>query len=461
MSIRKIKDAKDLSDGSLVYFKGHAKATYMSDGTTVEDAINNIEVGTGGDLSNYATKEYVDEEIKNIVDNAPESLNTLNKLATVTNTNKESIESLNSAIINKVDKSYVDENFQSKGDYLTKTEASGTYQSKGSYVTTSTYNQTVQFVQSSLNSKQSTLKSGQNIKTINGESILGSGDISISSIKWSILKKGSNINVGDIAYWDGNMVKTVPLSNWGTSLGTPVGVVVIPDNFLPDGRARIVSLVNMAHAWGDQFDWYLNELGNDDTPLTNFQAVPITNNNGAITGNEIYGYLPSDNYSSTISYDDPLSRYSSLSQYSFRVPSPYLGDKGLNPSYSDSSFANALSDFNGLSNTEILFNFVPTNGGTFGAACACYEYKDSAGSNLQWYLPSLGELGFLIARLRTITSSITAVGGIEFTNSIDVGYWSSTEILSSNAWGVFIHDGLVATPMSESSFGYTRAFALI
>ena len=48
MSIRKIKDAKDLSDGSLIYFKGHAKATYMSDGTTVEDAINNIEVGGSG-----------------------------------------------------------------------------------------------------------------------------------------------------------------------------------------------------------------------------------------------------------------------------------------------------------------------------------------------------------------------------------------------------------------------------
>ena len=53
MATRKIKDAKDLSTNELIYFKGHAKATYMSDGTTVEDAINNIEV----DLSDYATKE--------------------------------------------------------------------------------------------------------------------------------------------------------------------------------------------------------------------------------------------------------------------------------------------------------------------------------------------------------------------------------------------------------------------
>lgn len=61
MATRSIKDAKDLSTGELIYFKGHAQATYMSDGTTVEDAINNIEVGSGDtgsvDLSNYATKD--------------------------------------------------------------------------------------------------------------------------------------------------------------------------------------------------------------------------------------------------------------------------------------------------------------------------------------------------------------------------------------------------------------------
>ena len=47
MSTRKIKDAKDLSTNELIYFKGHAQATYMSDGRSVEEAINQI--GTGGD----------------------------------------------------------------------------------------------------------------------------------------------------------------------------------------------------------------------------------------------------------------------------------------------------------------------------------------------------------------------------------------------------------------------------
>ena len=48
MSTRKIKDAKDLTTNELIYFKGHAQATYMSDGRTVEEAIN---ASSGGSSS--------------------------------------------------------------------------------------------------------------------------------------------------------------------------------------------------------------------------------------------------------------------------------------------------------------------------------------------------------------------------------------------------------------------------
>ena len=74
--MRTVKDAKDLSSNELIYFKGHAKATYMSNGATVEDAINNIEVGGGADLSNYATKQELNlkqdiiEDIDTIRQNA-------------------------------------------------------------------------------------------------------------------------------------------------------------------------------------------------------------------------------------------------------------------------------------------------------------------------------------------------------------------------------------------------------
>jgi hypothetical protein len=38
MSTRKVMDAKDLDTNELIYFKGHAKATYLSNGKNMEDA---------------------------------------------------------------------------------------------------------------------------------------------------------------------------------------------------------------------------------------------------------------------------------------------------------------------------------------------------------------------------------------------------------------------------------------
>ena len=64
MANRLIKDAKDLKTKELIYFRGHAKATYMSSGTTVEDAINSISSGgsggSGADMTNYYTKAQID-----------------------------------------------------------------------------------------------------------------------------------------------------------------------------------------------------------------------------------------------------------------------------------------------------------------------------------------------------------------------------------------------------------------
>lgn len=51
MSTRKVKDAKDLETDELIYFKGHAKATYMSDGRSVEEAINDVGTGGGGGVT--------------------------------------------------------------------------------------------------------------------------------------------------------------------------------------------------------------------------------------------------------------------------------------------------------------------------------------------------------------------------------------------------------------------------
>lgn len=72
MGTRKIKDAKDLTTGEKIYFKGHAKATFLSDGRTVEDAIAGG--GTGGSGSGIA----IVDDISKLDPNAP-----LGTLATI------------------------------------------------------------------------------------------------------------------------------------------------------------------------------------------------------------------------------------------------------------------------------------------------------------------------------------------------------------------------------------------
>lgn len=256
-------------------------------------------------------------------------------------------------------------------------------------------------------------------------------------IRW---KAWEPVMAGDVAYWDGSRVKTTPLSSWNTSLGTPVGVVVVPKGFAPDGRARIISLK------------YVDERGNTstsrksmrgsnvkvDTSLTNYTKVPTTDNNGSTsTGSNGYGYLPSDKFTGTTSFVDPKVKYSQTSNL---IPSPYLGDVP-NPEYykeilSSDINVNALSDFNGLSNTQTLVRL----GTDYVAANAAYKYNDGA-SNLQWYLPAMGELCYLMPRFNEINSVITALGGITV-DRFDF-FWSSSEYSSYYAYRLNINNGNV------------------
>jgi hypothetical protein len=86
MSTRQIKDAKDLSTNELIYFKGHAQATYMSDGRTVEEAVNSMSGGSGGsiDTSNLVTKDELAQKQDVISDIDTIRTNAANYKGTVT-----------------------------------------------------------------------------------------------------------------------------------------------------------------------------------------------------------------------------------------------------------------------------------------------------------------------------------------------------------------------------------------
>ena len=231
---------------------------------------------------------------------------------------------------------------------------------------------------------------------------------------------------GDVAYWDGSSVKTTPYAKWNTSLGTPIGVVVVPEGFAPDGKIRIVSLKSVDVSGNTSTSDTSMKWSNVtvDTSLTNFNIVPTTDNNGSTsTGSYTLGYLPSDKFTGSESFVDPKAKYNGTGYF---IPSPYLGDIP-NPEYNKeiSGYNNALSDFNGLSNTETLVGL----GTDYVAANACWKYNDGA-SNLQWYLPAMGEFGYIMPRFNEINSVITALGGVAVASN---SFWSSSECSSSDA----------------------------
>ena len=256
------------------------------------------------------------------------------------------------------------------------------------------------------------------------------------------------IEVGDVVYWDGSSIKTVSLDAYDSSLGIAVGVVVIPGNFLPDGRARMIALNqrNTTKAWGPR--------DTDISDLVNYDRVPITDNAGSTTtGSNSDGYLPSDSFRGSQSFVDPMAKYGKTSKL---IPSPYLSNSTLNPEYMKTidGYNNALSDFNGKGNTDILVRL-----GTDYAANYAKSYTIDGVSGIDWYLPAMGELGVMLARLGKINEVIKSLGGVGV-DSINP-LWSSSEYGSNNAYYMRWNNGIVNYNYNKSVYNIVRSFALI
>ena len=90
MATRNIKDAKDLTTGELIYFKGSAQATFMSDGRTVEEAVSRMSGGSI-DTSNLATKDELAQKQDIISDIDTIRNNAANYKGTVTSVKVDNV----------------------------------------------------------------------------------------------------------------------------------------------------------------------------------------------------------------------------------------------------------------------------------------------------------------------------------------------------------------------------------
>ena len=292
----------------------------------------------------------------------------------------------------------------------------------------------------------------------------------------------------DLVLWDGTKKIVVSGDDYSTdtfptSAYTPIGVVVIPasHNVHGDGIPTMMSLVNMncntpesgstsiqTMYWGDN--------STDISTLPNLTQVPYvgsgTTIGDTIIGTSDYTYLPSDVFTTVDNpYDEGTGYYRS---YNMQAPSPYVTGGGRNTLYyqttSPSSTANCLADFDGRGNTDKILaqrgskdysSWKPTSDteADYPAASCCDMFHTPGTNQGDWYLPSAGEFGYVVARRRAINNSINKLPSDVNKLVVESGFfWSSSEYSSDRARSLDTISGDVYYYGKNNSY-YVWAFA--
>lgn len=309
-----------------------------------------------------------------------------------------------------------------------------------------------------------------------------------------VVTYNKGFGLGDYYYSDGTYSSSL------NSDKTPIGICVIPPNFVPDGKARVMSLKNMSVKTPEQgttndesIVWGQYRV---DTELPDLNQVAHggtgTTALSTVVGLKNKAYLPSDrddwesnrdDGESNLSYSGDTSTHYHYSDEDGHAINPYLTTGGtleFNTEYiktdSPSSSANCLSDLNGVSNTDILCSlhtgqadwetaFTITNDKSQGyspAAVCCRRYAPSESTKGKWYLPAMGELGFIMPRFKLINEKLSALGtSVAVQLSSDKYYWSSSEFSYVYAWNLRTDDGIVSYYRGKDGGKLVRAFLLV
>ena len=275
----------------------------------------------------------------------------------------------------------------------------------------------------------------------------------------------SSLAVGTYLYNDG--------TTGTTANSNVVGVCVIPDGLLPDRKARFMSVKAITTAstagstsengiiWSSNYDRTVLPKQYTEVPCVGLNedegTGDITNQVEHSNGN---GYMPSDSDSGD--FTALKNPYDSATKFAYNdsdhhIPSPFMNNGAFNENYSTlfttggTAINNALSDFDGFRNTQILIN---DDDVVAAKQCAIFNpgYKDG-----EWYLPAVGELGFIMPRFKVINSKLSALGSSGVQLDADSEYWSSTEYDEFDAWYVGTTSGAVSGNYKYEN-KYVRAF---
>lgn len=265
----------------------------------------------------------------------------------------------------------------------------------------------------------------------------------------------------------------------GDPYWTAEAVVVVPYSHTGDGTVRAMALddVNLTTPDGNKTSFIMWGANVNIAGINNYNGgIKFANYNNQTSssfGTNNTVYLPSDSFTDSVS-GDKVNPYDTETGYKANIephyaPSPYNEDGSKNDAYhSLGTFAsvtdNYLKDMDGKGNTlKILRNLnqdylnqtlyadnldnaqtkTTDNGITlnlFPAACACARYNEIlkhcnidinktleeniADNAMPWYLPSCGELGYIMVRLARIQYALEQANGVALEEQILL---SSTE----------------------------------
>lgn len=278
--------------------------------------------------------------------------------------------------------------------------------------------------------------------------------------------KHFNFVSGDIVLYDGEDKVVVSSEEYSearypSSKYTPIGIIVCPDDHMPDDLGRMMSLrwmncktperggmVSQTMSWGEGFLEFEDRV-----------QVPVLGNpsnyDRIVTVHD-FGYLPSDwsGYTRVANHGDKGTKWARTRNL---IPSLYTKDGRFNrtcrmENVKGEIFINPLADFDGRQETDDILDErgdrdyeswhpLENHNEDYPAASCCDIYYTVGTEQGEWYLPSCGELAYMIPRFKEIMYSVEKLNALK---GLDIGWClTSTEYSNNQPMGVAFCSGCI------------------
>ena len=324
--------------------------------------------------------------------------------------------------------------------------------------------------------KQNVLISGTTIKTINGVSILGSGDIEIQSESGGITAEtdpifsaspAAGIDDDDIANWNSKGTITEIVMN-GESKGisgvVDLGTVITSHQDISGkldkneadalfiDRTEFYQVTDPYNTDGIYAVTEKGDLITCDKADESCVGIALIRGNHKFIISKTDTTNPNDYYGfvwSNSAKDTELINYATADGTNTSVSLFNNGNVQISTDYTTWT-QGALSDFNGKLNSEILLS------SNYSSNDMCYAIKQFNINNTygfdDWYIPSVGQLALMVLVREELNEAFLKIGGTSFAESV---YWTSTEKDTTTGWHIQIQ-GSSTIAASNKGMYYRR-----